>query len=185
MILAIIFFIIFLILFIHIKIKFKIEYENTKLRMYIYNFEIPLNKKKKSPLKTKKQKRKASKKNFLLSKVSIKPLKLLDSIISNKYKPKLTINNSMKYSLEDAALTAELFGGIHILFYFISSFINLFLNFKPNFKIEPTFSNATYFDIKLDGILSINLAQIIFILFLLLKSLSIKGGNLKGENYGE
>ena len=176
MILAIIFFIIFLILFIHIKIKFKVEYENTKLRIYVYNFEIPLNKKKKNLKQTKTKKKKNSKKNSLISKITIKPLKLIDSIISNKYKPKLTINNSMKYSLENAALTAELFGGMHIILNFINSFINLFFNFKPNFEITPTFSNTTYFNIKLEGILSINLVQIIFILFLLLKSLSIKEG---------
>lgn len=174
MILAIIFFIIFLILFIHIKIKFKVEYENTKLRIYVYNFEIPLKRKKKLLKQTKIKKKKSSKKNSLISKITIKPIKLIDSIIANKYKPKLKINNSMKYSLEDAALTAELFGGIHIILNFINSFINLFFNFKPNFEIIPTFSNNTYFNIKLEGILSINLVQIIFILFLLLKSLSIK-----------
>lgn len=196
MIFAIIIFIILLILFIHIRIKFKIEFIDKNLQIYIYKFKIPLNKKKNSTehkvekqrseeKQRKRSKKRNSKLKNLLYKIKIHPFKLLDLLIYNKYKPKLVINNYVRYSLKDAALTAELFGGLNILTYIIDSLINLFLNFKPTFNIEPTFSNTLHFDIKLEGILSINLAQIILMLFLLLKSLSIKGGNPKGESYGK
>ncbi|MGL4451860.1 MAG: DUF2953 domain-containing protein [Sarcina sp.] len=187
MIFAIIICILLLILFVHIKIKLKVEYINNNLHVYVYKFEVPLKKKKKLNIKKSEIKRnkKISKLKTVLSKIKLKPLKLLNLLISNKYKPKLVINNFVQYSLEDAALTAEVFGGINILFSTINSIINLFLNFKFNLSIEPTFSNTTYFNIKVEGILSINLAQIIFILFLFLKSLSIKGGNPEGESYGK
>ncbi|MGL5069455.1 MAG: DUF2953 domain-containing protein [Sarcina sp.] len=112
----------------------------------------------------------------VITKITIEPLKLLNDLTNNRYKPKIVIKNNMNYSFDDAALTAELFGFMNFGIYSVLSIIGLFLNIVPYIELIPTFSNKTYFDIEFESILSVSLAQIIFILFILIKNIKLKGG---------
>jgi hypothetical protein len=185
MVTGIIFVILLLIIFVPIKIKLRVLFKENKLSVYIYKFQILPKKEKKeedSTLAKKRKKKdteKKEKKKFLttfLKKIRIKSMSLLDDLIYNKFKPKLRVKNNILYSLEDPALTAEIFGAMNLTIYSILSLIGLFLNLTPIVQLEPTFINKTFFDIEFESILSVSLAQIIVILFLVVKNIKFKGG---------
>ena len=181
-------------LFLPIKIKLAILFYDNTLSIKIFNFKIfPRKEKKKKDIsddkkKAEKDNTEKSKESFLskrLKKITIAKKDLFYNLINNKYKPKLKFDFRLNYSLNDAALTAQSFSGINTLFYLISSCFNLFFNFKSiNTSIEPSFNSDIFINFKFNCILYINFTQIIFIAFILLKNLKLKGGAPLGDNYG-
>lgn len=181
MILFIIFSIIILIFFFPIPLKIRIEYYDKNLSFKVYKYTIYSSNngienelfkkiiKKKSKINKNKniQEKKINKK-----KISFK--KLYKNLSSNKIKPKLKLTCNLNYGLEDAALCAMLYGvlcNIPNILYLILSIV-----FKVKFlnlDIKPNFEKFT-FSIGISSIFYFNIANIIYILILLIKSMEIK-----------
>ena len=95
-------------------------------------------------------------------------------LTANKLKPKIIINASLVYGIDDAAFTAILYGllcNIPNLLYLILNII--FKVKKLSLDIEPKF-NKTLLTFGITSIFYFNIANIIYILFLLFKSKEIK-----------
>lgn len=106
-------------------------------------------------------------------KISLK--KLYHNLIHNKFKPTLKFNNIIIYSFGDAANTAIAFG---LLYNFNPLLLNIFsIIFKVkkyNNDFKPVFKNKIIFELTLNSIISFNLAKIIYIYFIILKSFKEK-----------
>lgn len=176
--LIVIFIIIFIILFLPLPIKFKLEYSNRNLIIKLYKFKIFSsvngieNKYLKKIIKNKHNKKddniKANLQKKQSKKISYK--KLYRNISKNKLKPKIKINASLIYGIDDAALSAILYGllcNIPVLLYFILSII--FKVKDLSFDINPKFK-TTLINFGITSIFYFNIANIIYILFLLFKS---------------
>lgn len=192
MIFFIILIIVLIILFVKFKLKVIAKFKNNNFELYIYNFKIfpkiKKNKKKNtmyiynnnSSNNFKNTQKKKSRLN-LSKKFSIKIINLINGLINNKFKPTLIVDIKGTYSIEDAAINAEIFGLINILLYFLVDLLNLFIETIPIFKITPQFENRNRFDANISCIIKINLAQIIFILILVIKNLTYKGEKINGK----
>ncbi|MGL4740683.1 MAG: hypothetical protein ACRC41_07740 [Sarcina sp.] len=185
--------VIVIILLVKFKIKITAKINNNNIEIYIYKFKIFPKKNKKfdkknnikksmtTSLNYSRNKQKKKKNLNLLKKFSIKINSFINSLMKNKFKPTLFININGFYSIEDAAINAEAFGLINILLYSLVDFLNLFIKTIPAFKITPLFENKNNLDTNISCIIKINLAQIIFILMLLIKNLTYKGENTNGK----
>lgn len=158
-----------IIIFVPIPIMFEISYVDNIFKAFIYKkliFSTEKNKEEKSisskanPKKKKKSKQKNKSKKFDIN-------ALLASLYHNPYKPKLKLWLDFEYSLDDAAYTALLYGVLHSALATICSLLNSYINLQiKHLKTNPLFTNTTNFFIKVKGIFYINLAKIIYILFL-------------------
>ena len=180
--LFIIFIIILIILFLPIPIKIKIEYLNNNLIIKLYKYTLFSTKNgienkllKKIIKKEPKVKETVAKSNAKMKhpkKISIK--KLYKNISTNRFKPKLKINAFLIYGFDDAAFTALLYGLLcnlpNLLYFFLSIIFNIK---KLSFDIDPKF-NTTLLSFGITSIFYFNIANIIYMLFLLLKSIENK-----------
>lgn len=119
--------------------------------------------------KVKKKSKNVASKNKSFIKVSIKLL--YNSLKNNRYKPKLKISINFNYSLADAYKTAIFYGlssNLELVLYNLFSIIFKFTQF--NFNLEPEFKDNMLLEFTISSIISFNLAQIIYMLFLILKS---------------
>lgn len=178
---TIIILIILLLLFLPLPIKIKVEYINNNLTLKLYKHTIFSSKKGvenkylRRAIKKDKDNLKNNK-NATTSKpqknLSIK--KLYKNITYNKFKPKIKISGSLTYGLEDAALCAILYGLIcnfpNLLYFLLSSIFkvkNLSLDINPKF-------NTFILSFGITSIFYFNIANIIYMLYLVIKSREIK-----------
>lgn len=193
MIKILILFLIILVFLISVKIRFDMEIENNKLDFEVYLYGINLtnviikNKKAKQNddeelIKSRREKR------GMDIKISLKIFKeLLSKIRYLKHKPKLTITNIIEFGVEDADLTAILYGHLNTIVYSLFGIISSYVD-TQNSKIEiiPKY-NTLFLKLQFKGILKIKIAQIIYITFLFItlgRKLNGTTSNRKlNENY--
>ncbi|BAK56365.1 hypothetical protein SFBM_0587 [Candidatus Arthromitus sp. SFB-mouse-Japan] len=183
---------IILTLFISIKIKFDMRYDKNKLdfKVYIFNFDIT-----KMIIKTKKTKKNGEElvkshkeRRAFDTKISLRIFReILSRIKYLKRKPKFIITNILEFGVEDADVTAVLYGHICTIVYSIFGIISCYA-YTQNSKIDviPKY-NTTLFKLHFEGILKIKIAQIIYITFLFItlgRKLNGTTSNRKlNENY--
>jgi hypothetical protein len=99
-------------------------------------------------------------------------LRVASDLITNlKFKPVLKLRFYLLYGLDNAAYTAILHGLITSAYPTLLQLLELFFNMKENdCKIEPEF-NKFVLKLEIDSIISINLAKVIYILFVIYKVL--------------
>ncbi|MBU5454556.1 DUF2953 domain-containing protein [Caproiciproducens sp. MSJ-32] len=176
-----IFILIIIFLFLPIPLKIYIAFENNELIIKLYNkkiYPLPSNAKKK-PLVQSKKKRNRIIKFYKNKKLS--PKKFLREMKNSRFKPSINFEGSLSFGLEDAALCAILYGIFCNIPYILKIILSKFLNLKLfNISIEPKFNTKTLF-FNIRSIFYLSLANIIYILFLMLKSFEIIEGTLKKE----
>lgn len=175
------FFLLFLI-FCPIKLKFKILATEKNLEVYFYKFKLfslmeTIHKREEKCSEYKDSKCTNSSNNSIANKnrkhkkmpkkksgFSIDIKKLISLLYSNKFKPKLKLSFNLKYSTEDAALTALLFGLIHQGTSFLYLLLESFFNLKKFTKeIVPEFNDINSLLFEIESIITLNFAQIIYI----------------------
>lgn len=165
-------------IFYPIKLKIKIILSEKDLEMFFYKKNIfslkELIKKKQAQSKSEPCKENKEEEDFSKNKPSKKNIKfpvkkLINILYYNKFKPSLKLSLDITYSTEDAALTAIFYGIIHQLSSFLYVLLDTFFNFK-NFskEINPQFNDINSILFEIEGIITINFAQIIYIGFLYL-----------------
>lgn len=177
-----------LILFIPIPLKFKLHYSKDRYYVKFYNINIISNdggllKKfldekdetiKNSKIKHSKPKDDTNfdpKKKKLNLKTLIKILYI--NLKKNRFKPSIKFFSDTSYSLGDSSRTAiclGLFYNINPILLFIFSILFKVKILKNNFK--PIFKDEILFEFTISSIITFNLAKIIYILFIIYKSIS-------------
>ena len=179
--------VIVLIFFIPIPLSFHLYISKDKFYIKFYSLNLLsnedgiirnlINKKKLNKLEEKKTKKTiennddndSSNKKVKSKEISLK--KLYNNLIHNKFKPTLNFNITTIYSLGDAANTAIAFGllyNLNPLLLNIFSIIFKVKKYKNDFK--PVFKDKILFELTLNSIITFNLAKIIYICFIILKS---------------
>ena len=147
----------FLIIFIPFPIIFKINYLDNNLQVIIFNLKI--NKKSKKINKTD---------HNINNKLNlINYFNLLEDI---KTKPYLIINGYFNYSLGNPSLTAISYGFLSSLMPFVYKYVSThfkLINFKLN--LSPVFQDIINIKLKIKCILCVSFAQVIYILFFILR----------------
>lgn len=100
---------------------------------------------------------------------------LYKNLNSNKFKPNFKLQGTVNFELEDAAVTAITYG-------VVSNFIPLiYFGFSKIFKVKnlslqinPHFTGKNLLNFTITSIISFNIAQIIYILLLTIKSFENK-----------
>ena len=103
---------------------------------------------------------------------------LFKNLSNNRYKPYFKVNSNIDFSVNDAAGTAILYGLLNSLNPIIFKILSTFFKIK-NFdnKFNPIFKDKYIINISIMCILTINIAKIIYMLFLIKKSsIPIRGG---------
>lgn len=158
-----------------IPIKFYLFYDVNKLTLKIYNKNIKINSEelKKDSIKLNKVKKK--------KKIYSADIKTLWCILKkNKLKPSIKLNVNLNYGLDDAAVTAILFGLIYNFYSLIEWFFYSILKVKDmNFQLTPNY-NKMLFILELNGIIYVSLVKIIFIYVILRKSYNKKTKDIEG-----
>lgn len=89
---------------------------------------------------------------------------------TNKFKPSIKFSLLGNYSFNDAALTAILYGFFSNLnFIFLKIFSDFFKVKNFNYSLNPNFKNELNINLTINCIINFNIAQIIYILFLIRK----------------
>ena len=176
-----------LIFFIPIPLKFHLHYSKDRYYVKFYNINIIskddgilrkfLNRKDKNIEKTKSNKKKIKNDNNINStkkkserKLLIK--KLYTNLKNNRFKPSIKFSSDTIYSLGDASRTAiclGLFYNINPILLYIFSILFKVKLLKNDFK--PIFKDEILFEITISSIITFNLAQIIYIFFIIYKSI--------------
>ena len=168
-------------LFFPINLKFKLVFSEKDFKINLYKFEIlSLNKilgahkekkeiSKKGNNDTKIKKSSKKKRTFLKPPSNLTIMKLIKLLTKSKFKPSLKIVLDLNFSSEDSALTAILYGFIHQILSLIYTRLDYFFKLKKfTGNINPKFNNENYLFFEVQGIITINFAQIIYIGFLYL-----------------
>lgn len=184
----IIFVVIVLILFIPIPLSFHFYVSKDRFYVKIYNINLLsndgglikkfLNKKKPKEDKGKniektiddyKDDNDSSNKKVKFKEIPFK--KLYHNLAYNKFKPTLKFDSNISYSLGDSSKTAIAFGllyNINPILLNIFSIIFKVKRYKNDFK--PIFKDKILFELTLNSIITFNLAKIIYICFIIIKS---------------
>lgn len=173
--------ILLVLLFFPINLKFKLVFSEKDFKINFYKFEIlSLNKilgahkekkeiSKKGNKDTKIKNSSKKKRTFLKPPSNLTIAKLIKLLTKSKFKPSLKIVLDLNFSSEDAALTAILYGFIHQILSLIYTRLDYFFKLKKfTGNINPKFNNENYLFFEVQGIITINFAQIIYIGFLYL-----------------
>lgn len=146
-----------------IPLKISIKFVNNKFNMYLYNFEI---KKKKKPKVAKEEK------EFIGDSLKEKYRHFTDvknNIFKGKTKIKTKLNLKIEYGLSDPFETAMVNGLLWAILSFLLSYSLNYINYKDKkIIIKPDFKKQ-YINILITGIIYLNIAKIIHIIFLVLK----------------
>ncbi|MDU2123514.1 MAG: DUF2953 domain-containing protein [Clostridium celatum] len=172
-----------LILFIPIPLKLKLHYSKDRYYIKFYNINIISNDD--GMIKKFLEKKKEKEKNIKDSKLkdymdidsnekNLKPLiKNLYFILKrNKFKPSIKFSSDIIYSLGDASKTAiflGLFYNINPIFLYLFSILFKVKLLKNN--LNPIFKDEILFEFTISSIITFNLAQIIYIFFIIYKSI--------------
>lgn len=180
--LCIIFFIIITILFFPIKLKLSVMYKENSLVIYLYKLKIfdfkdKLKKEKPKDEHSYHNKNKTTQKlKNMLNSPSIRSLN--EFFINSKIKPSIKLNFDLCYSLEDAMSCALLQGFLYSISYIPLWILNNYLNIK-DYKINILAKfNDKFINFKSICIIYFNLANIIYILFNVLKILLRNKGSV-------
>ncbi|WP_142415469.1 DUF2953 domain-containing protein [Hathewaya massiliensis] len=148
-----------LILFFPVPLKIYILFIEKELNIYVYNFNIKNKSFKNKPIiESLSESIKSSK--FKLSNIA----KAKSSSSKNKKKTKLNFNISVNYSLDDAFETAIFYGIIYGSLNILLTYLSKYVILKPLvIKVTPEY-NTEKLDIKIKGIIYLNLVKIIYIL---------------------
>lgn len=112
-------------------------------------------------------------KNLKNKKLSIR--KLYNNLTSNKFKPKLKFIGSIDFELEDAAITAITYGvASNLIPLLYCNFSKIFKVKKFSLDINPNFTGKNLLNFTITSIISFNIVQIIYILFLTINSFENK-----------
>lgn len=112
-------------------------------------------------------------KNLKNKKLSIR--KLYTNLTSNKFKPKLKFIGSIDFELEDAAITAITYGvASNLIPLLYCNFSKIFKVKKFSLDINPNFTGKNLLNFTITSIISFNIVQIIYILFLTINSFENK-----------
>lgn len=158
--------IIILLLIIPIPIKFKLSYVDKNLNVYVYNINVlkKINSLKKKSSNKNKNKKKPSLENFKF---------IISSLDQNKFKPTLRLKLNSEYGLDDAACTAVFYGLISTFYPFLLRILDCFFKIKKqSIYIVPNF-NKFIFKLEVNSIIFVNLAKVIYISYIICKSLKI------------
>ena len=187
MLFLIIFIVLILILFIPIPLKFKAHYSKDRYYIKFYNINIISNDDGilKKFLNKKDNIIKESKINYSKTKddieidykgknLNLKPFlkTLYINLKRNKFKPSIRFSSNSSYSLGDASRTAiclGLFYNINPILLYIFSILFKVKLLKTDFN--PIFKDELLFELTIRSIITFNLAQIIYILFIIYKSI--------------
>lgn len=147
-----------------IPLKISIKFTNNKFNMYIYNFEI---KKKKQPNVSKEEEK------FIKDSLKEKYnnfIKVKDNIFKGKRKIKTKLNLNIEYGLSDPFETAMIHGLLWAILTLLLSYSLNYINYKEKkLSIKPDFKKQ-YINILITGIIYLNIAKIIHIIFLVFKN---------------
>lgn len=172
-----------LILFIPIPLKLKLHYSKDRYYIKFYNINIISNDDGmiKKFLEKKKEKEKNIKDSELKdymdvdsNEKNLKPLikNLYINLKRNKFKPSIKFSSDIIYSLGDASKTAiflGLFYNINPIFLYLFSILFKVKLLKNN--LNPIFKDEILFEFTISSIITFNLAQIIYIFFIIYKSI--------------
>lgn len=101
--------------------------------------------------------------------------KLYTNLTSNKFKPKLKFIGSIDFELEDAAITAITYGvASNLIPLLYCNFSKLFNVKNFSLDINPHFTGKNLLNFTITSIISFNIVQIIYILFLTINSFENK-----------
>lgn len=190
-----VFLILVFILFLPIPIKLNIHFSKNYFYIKFYNIllfspeggiinkfieklSLKNSSKDSSKANIKKEKLKRKTHNPLTKKLKNKKfsvIKLYRNLNTNKFKPILKVKGDIDFELEDAAITAITYGiacNISPLLYFAFSII--FKVKDLSLQIKPHFTGKNLFNLTTTSIFSFNIAQIIYILVLTIKSFENK-----------
>ncbi|MDU2672609.1 MAG: DUF2953 domain-containing protein [Clostridium sp.] len=189
-----VFFIFIILLPIPIKVIAHYSNENYYLKLYRINLYSKtdgiirkiLNRKSNSSNKKKKEGKNNNPKteNKEKKKKSFSIKKTYTLLQTNKFKPSIRFSLLGSYSFDDAAFTATLYGLLSNLnFILLKIFSDFFKVKKFNYSLNPNFKNELNINLTINCIITFNIAQIIYILFLMRK----KGGVpiVLGQSYGK
>lgn len=163
-----IFFILIILFILFVPIKICISYENSKIKVFIYNFQIPLPKKrKKAQADIHKNKKHA---NRLKHWFSLERVKLYSSHTKKmRLKPSFKVAVSLVFGFDDAYYTALGYGVLSNTINTILHLLETFFHVKDyQIKVEPDF-NSFIWVIKINSIICINIAKLIYMLFVFIK----------------
>ena len=175
-----------LILFIPIPLKLTLHYSKDRYYVKFYNINILSNNdgilrklldKKEKTIKESKLNNWKPKDNTHIdsNKKNLKHLikTLYINLKTNKFKPSIKFSSNILYSLGDASKTAiclGLFYNINPILLYIFSILFKVKFLKTDFK--PIFKDEIIFEFTISSIITFNLAQIIYIFFIIYKSIS-------------
>lgn len=171
MIIIFIFLIIALILVTIIEIKFVFNYSENSIKFDVYIYKFDLTKFLKNRKKREKHGEEILKNNEEMRKMDFQIslnlfLKILDKMKFLRHKPVFIIDNYLEFGLDEADVTAVLYGYLNNLVYFILKVISSYVNLKnTKVSIVPKY-NSIFLKFYFQGILKIRIAQIIYISFL-------------------
>lgn len=149
-----------------IPIKLKLKYINNDVSFYIYNFKINLNKDVKKSTRTV-RKGKDKKINLRFNDFKL----IAHNIDCSKFKPTLRMNIKLNLGIYNAFTTAIFTGFLYSFSPIIYRFLNIIFKIKHyNLDIKANFEE-TVLNVYVTGIIFINLAEVIYMLILVLKSL--------------
>lgn len=167
-------------IFIPIPIKLHVLYKDFTINLKLYNKPI-INfdlRPSSTNIKAKKKLKKANKNiSFFQKYLSHKELmieKLLQKLNSNRFKPSIKLKTDIDFGISDAATCAIVYGLLWNIYTLIRIPLELVFRIKNiSLSIDPKF-NTNYLLFSINSIFYISLANIIYIMFLLFKSLKNK-----------
>lgn len=177
-------FILLLISFLPIPIKLSGIFNKDDYYLKLYGFSLlkkgrkkgepPKKKEEKPPAKkvTKepKQKEKFDLFKFLKERIELKIL--YRNFKNSKFKPRLRVDGFFNYALGDPMQTALSYGAINMFLPIVyRGILLLFRSKKFKFDINPTLQGEGYLNVKLNCIIFFSIAHIIYMLFLIFKSI--------------
>lgn len=180
-------FVLTIVIFLPIPVKLSLYFDKGNYDIKIYKFSI-LEKLKKNTKNDKLQKKdKAKEKNeanspssdekekfnlisFLKERIDLKIL--YRNIRDSNFKPRLRVDGFLNYSLGDPMNTAISYGAINMLLpLFYRGTLIFFKSKKFKFDVNPLLESEGYLSTKLNCIIFFSFAHIIYVLFLIFKSI--------------
>ena len=166
-------FVIFLIIlmFIKVEIKFIFNYSESNINfdVYLYKFDITkfMEKDKKKLNYNNEVLKNETNKKRLDFQISLNLLlEILNKIKFLKRKPRFIIENYLEFGLDEADITAILYGHVTSFIYFILGRISTYVDLKETKINVISRYNSNFLKFYFQGILQIRIAQIIYISFL-------------------
>ena len=168
-----------------IPLKITLKYSNKVLGIYIYNKKLIIRRPAKKALKSDRIM------DFFKS-LELRHLRLIIYKFKKlKLKPTLVLNTKIEFGLNDAAITAILYGAIHSIYSFMYLLLIDYVNVKNiDLKVIPHFEEND-FNMETLSIIYMNLAKIIYMVLIMSICLikikhektnmkKYKGGNVHG-----